>query len=85
MLIKYAETSQEKQNVVDYSRFFNQPFRTQTDSGNDEICKPSLPGYIDDIKCNRAAMSCIFILISNSIWCNCLFERLNYSIIIRYM
>ena len=85
MLIKYAETSQEKQKVVDYSRFFNQPLRIQTDGGSDEICKPSLPGYIDYIKCNRAAMACTFILISNSIWCNCLFGRLNYSIIIRYM
>ena len=43
MLIKYAETSQEKQKVVDYSRFFNQPLRIQTDGGSDEICKPLLP------------------------------------------
>ena len=33
MLIKYVETSQEKQKVVDYSRFFNQLFRIKTDGG----------------------------------------------------
>ena len=82
MLIKHSETSQEKQSCRLFQTSIHQ---IQTDGGSGEIGKPSLPCYIDHIKCNRAAMACIFILISNSIWCNCSFGRLNYIIIIRYM
>ena len=52
MLIKYAETSQEKQSCRLFQTSIN---RIQTDGGSGEICKPSLPGNIDHIKCNRAA------------------------------